>query len=198
MIDLLAIGLASSPDKTASMEKAAREIVSTREPLARLAMLDPETLRERGMDPFEATRCLAWFELGKKAASPRAYEKPLVDDPGAVAALLADLKDERQEHFVVLLLDAQNRVTRRSDVHKGTLTSAPVGAREVFREAIREGASSVIVAHNHPSGDPTPSPEDIDVTRGLVQIGAMLDIPVLDHVIVGSEGYVSMKRKGLM
>jgi DNA repair protein RadC len=83
-------------------------------------------------------------------------------------------------------------------VHIGTVNMSVVGPREVFREAVRENAAALVVAHNHPSGDPSPSPEDIAVTRKLVEVGEILDIPLLDHVIVGDEHYYSMREKGLL
>ncbi len=86
-----------------------------------------------------------------------------------------------------MLLDAKNVVMRVAEIHVGTLTMSPVGPREVFREAIRDGASAIIVAHNHPSGDPTPSPEDRVVTERLKQVGALVDIPVLDHIVIGDK-----------
>jgi DNA repair protein RadC len=91
----------------------------------------------------------------------------------------------KKEYFVAILLDAKNAVLRVAEIHVGTLTMSPVGGREVYREAVRDGASAVIVAHNHPSGDPTPSPEDRMVTEKLKQIGELLDIPLLDHLVIG-------------
>jgi len=96
------------------------------------------------------------------------------------------------------LLDAKNQLIRRADVHIGTANSSLVGAREVFREAVKDGAVGIIVAHNHPSGDPTPSPEDVAVTRQLRDAGKLLDIPLLDHVIIGESRHVSLRRMGLL
>jgi DNA repair protein RadC len=102
------------------------------------------------------------------------------------------------EEFRVLALDAQNRITRDMLVTRGTLTGSLVHPREVFRLAIGEAAAGVIVVHNHPSGDPTPSPEDRSVTRQLVEAGRVLDVPVYDHVIVGGDGYFSFAEAGLL
>jgi DNA repair protein RadC len=98
----------------------------------------------------------------------------------------------------VLLLDARHRLLRASLVTRGTADTSLVHAREVFREAVKEGASAVILVHNHPSGDPRPSPEDRTVTRQLSQAGSVVGIPVLDHVIVGDGRYVSMAEEGAM
>jgi len=121
-----------------------------------------------------------------------------IDSPEDVFVLLDHLRHEKREHFVAILMDSKNGVQRVAPIHIGTLTMSLVGPREVYREAIKEGASSIIVAHNHPSGDPTPSPEDVQVTKKLIEVGEMLDIPVLDHVIIGYRNFVSMKEKRLI
>ena len=108
------------------------------------------------------------------------------------------LRYEKREHFVVILLDAKNNIIRIAPVHVGTLTASVVGAREVFREAVRDGAAAIILVHNHPSGDPTPSPEDHEVTDHLVQVGDMLDIPVVDHVVIGERSYRSFAQLGMI
>jgi DNA repair protein RadC len=95
-------------------------------------------------------------------------------------------------------LNSANGVIRKALIHIGTLTMSIVGPREIFREAVRDGASSIIVAHNHPSGDPSPSPEDIEITRILIDAGKLLDIPVLDHVIIGHRRYSSLNEMGFM
>lgn len=153
---------------------------------------------EMGLEEFEVLRCLALIELGRRAGRADKGEQPQVDVPEDLYGLLEYLRTDKQERFVAVLLDAKNKVIRVAEVHVGTLTMSLVGPREVFRVAIREGASSLIVAHNHPSGDPTPSPEDLEVTRRLVEIGKMLDIPVLDHIIIGDPGSLSFSRKGLI
>jgi DNA repair protein RadC len=125
-------------------------------------------------------------------------EVEVIEDPSDVACILDFLVNEKREHFYAVLLNSANEVMRKALIHIGTLTMSIVGPREIFREAIREGASTMIVAHNHPSGDPTPSPEDIEVTKQLVQAGKLLDIPVLDHVIIGRGAYRSLSEMGLM
>ena len=126
--------------------------------------------------------------------------RPEMDGPDAVAAVFAEhLKEADREHFVVMMLCVQNRLIGMHTVSVGTLNAALVSSREVFKAAILANAASVVVGHNHPSGDPTPSPEDLQVTRELRKAGELLDIPVLDHVIVGDAGrYVSLKRMGLL
>jgi DNA repair protein RadC len=102
-----------------------------------------------------------------------------------------------QEHLKVVLLDTKNHVRAVRDLYKGSVNSASVRVAELLRPALRENCPSLILVHNHPSGDPTPSPEDVLVTRRVRTSGEMMDIDVLDHVVIGSGGYVSMKEKGL-
>ena len=129
----------------------------------------------------------------------------MLDSPGAVATLLReDFRRYNVEKFYVMLLDTKNRLTRDPiEVTSGTLNASLVHAREVFRKAVKEGAASVLLAHNHPSGDPTPSSEDVRITRQLVEAGKILGIEVMDHIILGQArdgraDYVSLKEMGLM
>ncbi len=102
-----------------------------------------------------------------------------------------------QEHLRVILLDRRNRVLAIVEVYKGSVNSSQVRVGELFKEAIRVNASAIIVTHNHPSGDPTPSPDDVAVTRAMVQAGKLLDIDVLDHLVIGQGKWVSLKERGL-
>jgi DNA repair protein RadC len=149
-----------------------------------------------GLEGFEVLRAQALIELGRRCGKTSRGEIRTIESPEDAFELLEYLRGEKREHFVAILLDAKAQVMRVANVHIGTLTASIVGAREVFREAIRDGASSIIVAHNHPSGDPTPSPEDIEVTQKLIEIGELLDIPVLDHIIIG-ERYARSLREGV-
>lgn len=121
-----------------------------------------------------------------------------IDGPAIVAGLMMDsLGRAEQEELWVLLCDTRNRVITRVQVYRGSLNSASVRIAEVFREAIRQNAASLVVVHNHPSGDPSPSPEDIALTRSIVQAGQLLDVNVLDHVIIGRGAYKSLRAAGL-
>ena len=102
-----------------------------------------------------------------------------------------------QEHLRTILLDTKNRVLESPTVYKGNVNSSIIRVSEVFRQAIRANATALIVAHNHPSGDPTPSPEDIQVTRSIVEAGDLLGVEVLDHLIIGHQRFVSLKERGL-
>jgi DNA repair protein RadC len=192
-IDLAAIGYSRREGDVDDALEAARTIIAEGKRLKSLGEVGSKQIEEAfGLDPFEILRSQALFELGRRQG--RVGKGPVVSitGPKDVYNLLVDYRGEKREHFCVVLLDAKNNVLRTSVVHIGTLSSSPVGMREVFRDAVREGASAIIVAHNHPSGDPTPSPEDIEITKSLVKAGVILDIPVLDHVILGELSYSSL------
>ena len=144
-------------------------------------------------------RLLAALELGVRAAGEPLERGRRLHGPGDVHGIFGPrLRHLVQEEFHVLLLDTRHRLLRAALVTRGTADTSLVHAREVFREAVREGASAVILVHNHPSGDPRPSPEDRTVTRQLSEAGNLVGIPVLDHVIVGDGRYVSMAEEGAL
>ena len=158
-----------------------------------------ELTRTRGVGPAKAARLLAAFELAGRLLVEQRPAWPRVRDPADVAALLGPrMRDLTVEEFHVLALDSQSRVRRDVLVTRGLLNSALVHPREVFRAAIAEAAAGIIVVHNHPSGDPTPSPEDRAVTRQLVEAGRLLDLPVYDHVIVAGDRFLSFVTAGLL
>jgi DNA repair protein RadC len=155
--------------------------------------------RHHGIGPIKASRLLAAFELGLRAAAEERPARPRIRDPEDVVQLLAPrLRDLAVEEFHLLALDSQSQVLREVLVTRGLLDSSLVHPREVFRPAIVEAAAGIIVVHNHPSGDPTPSAEDRAVTRQLVAAGRLLDLPVYDHVIVAGDRWVSLAAAGLM
>lgn len=158
-----------------------------------------ELTQNAGVGPAKAARLLAAFELASRLLQEQRPVQPRVRDPADVAALLGPrLRDLAVEEFHVLALDSQSRVRRDVLVTRGLLNSALVHPREVFRAAIAEAAAGIIVVHNHPSGDPTPSPEDQAVTRQLVEAGKLLDLPVYDHVIVAGDRFLSFVAAGLL
>lgn len=172
----------------------------------RLSDLPASVITEiTGFEDFETLRCQVLIELGRRSAKAGEGSRIGFDQPDTVATYLDYLRGEKQEHFVILLLNAKNELIRDKTVHKGGLTMSIVELRTVFREALLDAANAIIVAHNHPSGDPTPSPEDVAVTRKLVEAGRLLDVEVLDHLIIGAKnhpngpkGYVSLRDRGLM
>jgi DNA repair protein RadC len=153
--------------------------------------------REPGIGTATSARILAALELGRRAASDSVGQEDPIRGPEDVFRRMGPLlRDLKQEEFHALLLTTQHRIARTVLVTRGILDAALVHPREVFRPAIVEGSAGVILVHNHPSGDPAPSREDRLVTEQMMGAGRAVGIPVLDHVIVGAEGYVSMAETG--
>jgi len=154
-------------------------------------------LRVRGIGPARAAALTAAFELGRRAlACDR--QSPAIRGPDDVLAQVRDLARARREHFVVLLLNARHELQCRETISIGSLNASIVHPREVFLPAILHSAASVVLVHNHPSGDPEPSEEDLSITRRLVEVGELVGIGVLDHVIVASRGTVSFRTRELL
>ena len=145
-------------------------------------------------------RIKAAFELGRRLMTEsHDTDRPQVRSPADAANLvMPEMMTLEQEHLKVLLLDTKNRVIHVTTLYVGSLNTSLIRVGEVFRDAIRANAAAVIICHNHPSGDPTPSPEDVAVTRQIVEAGKLIDIECLDHLILGSAGkWVSLKERGL-
>jgi DNA repair protein RadC len=152
-----------------------------------------------GVGPAKATKVLAALELGRRAVEEQRPERERLRCAADVyQRMRLRMRDLRHEEFHVLLLSTQNEVLRDLQVTRGTLDASLVHPREVFRPAIAEAAASVILVHNHPSGDPTPSAEDRAVTRQLRSAGQTIGIEVLDHVVMGEGRYVSFAEGGMM
>ena len=163
-----------------------------------LAMPCAEFARIPGIGTAKAATVLAALELGRRAQQT-AKSRPRIREASDVAELLRPrFRAEKREHFLVLPLSAKNEVLMVADVSVGTLTNALVHPREVFEPPIRCGAAHIILAHNHPSGDPAPSAEDHRLTRVLKDAGALLGIPVTDHVIIGGDGFFSFAEEGVL
>jgi DNA repair protein RadC len=198
-VELTALALATDADEARQLMTSAGEVLRRMQGLRSYADIGAAELKEvAARDEFHSYRFLAGLHLGRRLERAGRGELPSANNPEEVALLLREVVDAKQEEFWTLFVNAKNEVIGKRLVHVGTLTMAPVGPREVFREAVRHGAAAVIVAHNHPSGDPTPSPEDILVTETLRQAGDVLDIPLLDHLIIGHGHFTSMKRKGYL
>jgi DNA repair protein RadC len=151
----------------------------------------------KGISQATAARIKAALNLGLRLNMPR-EERPNINSPADAAALVAhEMALLEQEHMRVILLDRRNRVMDTVEVYHGSVNSAQVRVGEVFKEAVARMASAIIVVHSHPSGDPTPSPDDVAVTRAIVQAGKLLDIDTLDHLVIGHGRWVSMKERGL-
>lgn len=199
LADLLAVAICRTE---ADLEKAERQAaaLARRFPGARLADLAPVDLRDSvGLEPFEALRVLAAMELGRRIAGAGKQVVDQILSPQEAYLVFAWLADEPKEHFCAAFLNSKGKLLSVRTIHIGTLNMSIVGAREVFREAIREGAASMVLAHNHPSGDPEPSPEDIAITAKLVAVGDTLDISVADHLIIGhDQKFVSLCERRRM
>ncbi len=196
-VDLLAVGLSRREEDIS--EDVARGLLKHVGRIETVATISGQEIHElTGLDTYEVLRAQALIELGRRAGIAGKGEIRTIEDPADVYELFDYLRQERKEHFCIVLLDTKNHVLKTSTIHIGTLDASLVGAREIFWEAIREGAASIIAVHNHPSGDPTPSAEDILVTERLVEVGKLLEIPLLDHVIVGFRDFVSLSRRGIV
>ncbi len=152
----------------------------------------------KGLGPAKATQLKAAFELGRRLLVAAPHERPVVKSPADAANLLMmEMAPLEQEHLRTVIMDSKNHVLKIHTVYVGSLNTAVVRVGELFREAIRLNAAALIVAHNHPSGDPTPSPEDVHVTRQIVEAGKLLNVDVLDHLVIGQQRWVSLKERGL-
>ncbi|WP_325176723.1 RadC family protein [Paenibacillus alkalitolerans] len=159
-----------------------------------------DQLREmRGIGTAKALQIQAALELGRRVSRTTVQEAPVIRSPQDVSRLvMEDLRYLRQEHFVCLFLNTKNHVIGRETLSVGSLNSTIVHPRELFRAAIKRSAASVLCVHNHPSGDPTPSAEDIQLTNRLTEAGHIIGIDILDHVIIGDNRFVSLKEQGYM
>jgi DNA repair protein RadC len=178
----------------------ARELLTREGPLAELSRRSAAALcAVPGLGPAKVASLLAAVELGRRIASRRLRPGDVIRSPADVHRhYYQRMRDAAREHFMVLLLDGRHRVMRESQVSQGTLTASLVHPREVFREAVHAAAAAIVLVHNHPSGDPTPSAEDREVTRRLAEAGEILGVRVLDHVVVAEQGYQSFEELGLL
>nr|WP_233222466.1 MULTISPECIES: DNA repair protein RadC [Chroococcidiopsis] len=167
-----------------------------REPLAVLREVSIQELMQiDGIGPAKATTILAAVELGKRVFQSRPLDRQPIESPAVAAAVLSqDLMWQPQERFAVLLLDVKNRLIGTKVITIGTATETLASPREIFREVIRQGATRVIVAHNHPSGNVEPSSQDIELTRQLLAGAQLLGIPILDHLILGNGNHQSLRE----
>lgn len=195
--ELLAI-LLRTGTKNQSALQMAHYILQETEGLKFLnEMTIEELMTIKGIGRNKAIQLLASMELGKRMGrKPLTKISPIYSPEDCVAFLSAEMKHLTQEHFVVIFLDTKNYVIGKKTIFIGSLNKAIVHPREVFKEAIKRSSASIICAHNHPSGDPTPSEQDIGLTHRLYEAGELIGIKVLDHLIIGDEQFVSLKEKG--
>jgi DNA repair protein RadC len=156
-----------------------------------------ELAKVKGISQATAVRIKAALNLGLRLNLPH-EERPTINSPADAAALVQhEMSLLDKEHLRTLLLDRRNRVLEIVEVYQGSVSSSQVRVGEIFQAAVGRLASALVVVHNHPSGDPTPSPDDIAVTRAIVQAGKLLDIEVLDHLVIGQGRWVSLKERGM-
>jgi len=157
----------------------------------------PQLMKIHGIKSGKAVQIVACFELARRLETFYSSSKFKINSPEDVyRRLYPAMRESKKEHFVELCLDTKNQIIREDTISIGSLNANVVHPREVFRTALIESAAHIIVAHNHPSGDPTPSREDIDITKKLVETGKIMGIDVLDHVIIGDCRHFSMKEAG--
>lgn len=195
--ELLAILIGSGTKKESVLDIATR-LLNQFETLLNLKHATIEELQEiDGIGRVKAIYLLAAFELGRRSHLPNRLERTVVKHPDDAADyLMVELAQLMQEHFVVLFLNVKNEIIHKQTIFIGSLNASIVHPREIFREAVKRSAASIICAHNHPSGNPTPSPEDIEVTKRIAEAGGIVGIDLLDHIIIGDYRYISMKGKG--
>jgi DNA repair protein RadC len=153
---------------------------------------------EHGLGPVKAVHIKAAIELGRRLTIESPEERPAINSPADAAALVQyEMSALEQEQLRVILLNTRNHVLAVRTIYQGSLNSSQVRVGELFRPAIRENAAAIIVVHNHPSGDPSPSPDDVAITKAIIQAGKLLDIQVLDHLIIGQGRFISLNRRGL-
>ncbi len=158
-----------------------------------------ELKAQRGIGTAKAAQIKAALELGRRLQLAQRGERPRITSPDDAAALLLyEMSALPQEHLRVLLLDTRNQVLKVHDVVVGSVNAAQVRIAEIFRQAVLANATAIILAHNHPSGDPTPSADDIAFTRQAQEAGRLLDIQVLDHLIIGDNRFISLKARGVL
>jgi len=194
--ELVSVVLTAS--RTQNTLEIARSVL--RDGLTALARRDWRTYsRVPGVGKVNATKIAASFELGRRSiARDFPLDEPVRDPDALARSLLARYSHHVQERLGAIYLDAKNRIIREREIYIGTLNSAVVSTRDVLRHALDDHAAAVIVFHNHPSGDPSSSGEDLLFTRKLVEAGKVLGVDVIDHLILGSGRYVSLKQRGAM
>jgi DNA repair protein RadC len=197
--ELLALQLGSGTRGRTAVE-VAREALATYGSLAELASREvAELAGVRGIGPVKAARLVAAFEMTRRLRARTPGQRVILSGPEEVYTAFGPLmEDLKREVFRIALLDAQNGLLRDRIVSEGTLSASLVHPREVFKPAILESAASVILIHNHPSGDPTPSREDVRLTRQLADCARLLDLRIHDHVIIGRGRFVSFARHGIL
>ncbi len=195
--ELLAILLGSGTKQESVMELSNRLLIH----FEGILLLKDATIEEltaiKGIGRAKAVQVMSAIEIGKRMQKMKPAERYMIRSPEDGADfIMEEMRDLKQEHFICLFLNTKNQVLHRQTIFIGSLNASIVHPREVFKEAVKRSAASIICAHNHPSGDPTPSQEDIQVTRRLKECGKMIGIELLDHIVIGDRKFISLKEKG--
>jgi DNA repair protein RadC len=197
--ELLALIIARGiPGK--SVINLAQEVLSNFKNIKGVSEATIEQLCEiRGIGPAKAVQIKACFEIGKREDLEPEQKKYDIKNPGEIVkAVRALIKDKAKEHFKIIILDSRNKIIDITNISTGTLNANLAHPREIFKDAITRNAAAIILAHNHPSGDPEPSEDDLKITKQLIEAGKILGIEVLDHIIITKNSYISLKEKGLL
>ncbi|MCB8978639.1 MAG: DNA repair protein RadC [Ardenticatenaceae bacterium] len=191
----LVLGSGNANDNVLSVAQYLLAEVNGLPGLSRASLAELKTVR--GIGDAKASRLKASLELGRRLLLTARQERPYITSPGDAANLLMpDMMHLEQEHLRLVLLDTRNRLLGTPTIYVGSLNTSVIRIGELFRAALKENAAAFIMAHNHPSHDPSPSPEDIAVTRKIVEAGRLMSIEVLDHIIIGQNCFVSLKERG--
>lgn len=197
--ELLALVLGSGIRGRSALENARDLLVRFGGLYALRAACPEDLLSVPGLGEARAAAVLAALELSRRGLAPTGEDRPVLNTPARVAALLqTEMSLLPQEELWALLLDVKHRLMGISRVYRGGLNAAYVRPAEVFRDAVRRNASAILVVHNHPSGDPSPSADDLQTTRCLAECGELLGIRLLDHLVLASGGYVSLRERGAL
>jgi DNA repair protein RadC len=163
-----------------------------------LQMSYADLVKISGIDSAKATTLLAAFELARRALEVNDTNLPTIVTPKDVVAQLTDLRHNKKEHFIALYLNARSQLVHKETLSMGTLNANLVHPREVFEPALKHSAAGIMVAHNHPSGDPKPSEDDLEITKRLMEAGKMMGVELLDHVIISTNNHFSFKEKKMI
>lgn len=198
--ELLAIIIRTGHREDTAITLAQRVLNMDQRGLAHLTEVSLEQLKEiKGIGDCKAAQILATIEIGKRLNRWGAHDKIKVNSPIVLANLLMDeMRFLSKEYFKIAILDTKNQILAIENISIGTLNASIVHPRDVFNMAIKRNANSIILIHNHPSGDPQPSTEDINITHRLTEVGNLIGIKVLDHIIIGDNKYISFKEKNLI
>ena len=196
--ELLALILRTGVPGETAVDVAQRLLVNHGGLLGLSRVEHGDLCKEHGLGEVKAAKLKAIVELARRLALEKPDERTRIQSPEDIVALISsEMAALDQEELRVVLLNTKNEVLRIVTVYRGSVNAAQIRVSEVFKEAVRQNAPSLVIAHNHPSGDPTPSADDVAVTRELVKAGQILDIEVLDHLVIGDGRHVSMRRRGL-